>query len=91
MNIQRANNLISKGVRFIGYVPTEGVSDIEYKDYIKHMGTMPKTDVEVMLSMGNFPPGLVILPDGGIPGVIVSTGKKQRIEVWKPSQGIRIG
>ena len=78
------------GVKFIGYIPVEDVDTQEYRDYIRNIELMNRYEFEYELSLGNFPPGLVILPDGMIPGVIMGRGQEQTVQKYVPTQGIRI-
>lgn len=66
-------------IRFIGWFPFPGVSETEYRDWVDHMRTMWRKEFEINLETGNFPPGLCVLPDGGIVGVILGRGEDQYI------------
>jgi hypothetical protein len=74
----------------IGFIPQEGVDEMEYRDYVTHMQRMDKDTFETQLKIGTLPPGLVILPDGRLPGVIVGRGADQHCELIDYTKGIRI-
>lgn len=79
-----------KGIRFIGFIPEEGVEVREYRDYIRHISEMPRREFETQLKDGTLPPGLVILPDGMVPGVVVGRGERQGVRKLDWSKGVRI-
>lgn len=66
-------------MRFIGWVPQPGVEEREYRDYVNSICTMWLSEFRINLNTGNLPPGLCVLPDGGIPGLIVGRGADQHI------------
>lgn len=83
-------NLTSCGIKFIGYIPQPGIDTVEYNDYIRHIERMPKDEFMIQLHEGNFPPGLVVLPDKLLPGVIEGRGAAQVVSRIDFTKGIRI-
>lgn len=83
-------NLRSNGISIIGYIPQPGVDSLEYRDYTENIARMHKDEFEIQLRTGTLPPGLVILPDGMIPGVVRGRGEDQYIERISFTEGIRI-
>jgi len=76
--------MIGTQIKMVGYLPAAGVDIEEYRDYIDRIRVMNILQFQTQLNVGTLPPGLVIIPDGGIQGIVVNHDEKQHV---KPYQG----
>jgi hypothetical protein len=71
----------SMTVRVIGYAPHESVLDLEdYEDFPVGMA-MPLEEFKAGLDLGVYPAGLLVMIQGGTPGVVRGVYGNERIEV----------
>jgi hypothetical protein len=64
----------------VGYVKVEGVPDDDYRDYYTGQ-EFPFMEVEYMVKMGSFTPGIVLYREGAQKVIVIGEGENQELRV----------